>query len=362
MTAISKPAMTTLKALDAAMEAAQQSGARPYLGMSQIGHSCERHLFYSFRWAAKRHIPAQGLRAIEDGFLGEEVMAKRLRMIPGIELHTTDEFGGQIGVEDIRGHFRGHLDGAILGVVEAPKTWHVWEHKQVNPEKFKKLQKLISEHGEKAALAKWDGVYFAQAQSYMGLTSMERHFLTVGTPGGREYVTVRTEFDQVEFTRLVERARRIITSSTPPTRLSADPAWHECKFCPFHAQCHGEQLPEVNCRTCAHSTPRVDVEGGVWQCELEHMVVDLPTQRQGCNGHRYIPILLERVAEQVDARDEAGGNLAVEYRLPNGTTFLNGYPPGFSSTEIRASKHASMLGDSQVQAIKAEFPQARVTA
>ena len=344
---------STVAAIYRWYEAQADSGHRPHLGASVIGHACERYLWLLFRWAGLPGFDGRMLRLFDTGKRAEPRFVAELRGI-GCQVHDADEFGQQVRVSDIGGHFGGSLDAGVLGLPEAPKTWHVCEMKTHNRKSFEELVKL--------AVRKAKPQHWAQMQIYMGLTGMERAMYLAENKDTSEVYSERVEFDQVEFTRLVERARRIITSGTPPTRLSEDPAHWECKMCAFHAQCHGEQLPEVNCRTCAHSTPRVDVDGGVWQCELEHLVVDLPTQRQGCNGHRYIPILLERVAEQVDARDEAGGNLAVEYRLPNGTTFLNGYPPGFSSTEIRASKHASMLGDSQVQAIKAEFSQARVTA
>ena len=93
-------------------------------------------------------MPASSIRAIEDGYNGEAVMAARLRMVPGIQLQTVDPATGeQFAVEAVGGHVRGHLDGVISGVVEAPKTPHVWEHKQVNEKKFNDLRKLVDKVG-----------------------------------------------------------------------------------------------------------------------------------------------------------------------------------------------------------------------
>lgn len=78
--------------------------------------------------------------------------------------------------------------------------------------------------------------------------------------------------------------------------------------------------------------------------------------------HRYIPILLERIGEQAGATDEADGNAAVSYRTSAGETFVNGAPPAFSSAEIRAARHKTMLGDDQLQQLKAEWPGARLVA
>lgn len=329
------------------------SGHRAHLGASVIGHACERYLWLLFRWAGAEAFDGRKLRLFDTGKRAEPRFVAELRGI-GCEVHDVDEFGGQFRVSDIAGHFGGSMDGAALGLPEAPKTWHVVEFKTHGDKSF---IELVAKGVLKAKPQHW-----AQMQVYMGLTGMDRAMYMAENKNTSELYTERVEFDKVEFIRLIERARRIITAGAPPERMSADPAWYECKWCNFHGQCHGEQVADVNCRTCAHSTPRVDVPGGVWQCELEHVQVDDAMQRQGCNGHRFIPILLERIGRQTDAVDEAGGNLAVTYTLPDGSTFTNGYPPAYSSAEIRASKHASMLGDGDLKAWKVAFPEAKVVA
>lgn len=330
----------TLAAMAAAMEGAQDMAPRPYLGVSQIGHPCARHLWLSFHFAEERRMPAPALRAIEDGHLGEDVMAERLRLVPGVKLQTVDSATGkQWAVEACGGHVRGHLDGIIVGLLEAPKTPHVWEHKQVNEKKFAMLKKLVDTHGEKRALAHWDVVYHGQALVYMELRKLTRHYLTVGTPGGRDYVSVRTEADPGRAQALLTRAEQVIRADEPPLRLSEDPAWFECKWCPYHAQCHGDTAPRVNCRTCAHSTPEAD---GTWSCR-HHEAQDIPQdwQRQGCDAHRFIPILLERIGKPVDADPEAN---TVTYQCADGGTFTNGAPPeGFTSAEIRACEDKRAL-------------------
>ena len=104
-------------------------------------------------------------------------------------------------------------------------------------------------------------------------------------------------------------------------------------------------VSEMNCRTCAHATPRVDVDHGAWPCELQHVALDPFTQAEGCNGQRFMPILLASIGRQTDAVDVPGGNLAVVYTLPDGSTFANGAAPAFSSKEIGAAHSASLLGN-----------------
>jgi len=65
----------TLDAVSKALEDKQKlERVRNYLGASAIGDECWRKLFYNFRGVAKRDIPSSGLRAINDGFMQEDLM------------------------------------------------------------------------------------------------------------------------------------------------------------------------------------------------------------------------------------------------------------------------------------------------
>ncbi|MEO7917719.1 MAG: hypothetical protein ABIR16_08760, partial [Dokdonella sp.] len=141
----------TLDALRSVVEAnAAKESARTYLGMSSIGRACERQLWYQFRWAVREAFDCDTLWRFDDGFRSEDVMAARLRLVPGIHLRTVDpRTGQQFGFVDIGGHFRGHADGMIEGLLQAPKALHVWEAKATNEKKQAQLVKLKTEVGEK---------------------------------------------------------------------------------------------------------------------------------------------------------------------------------------------------------------------
>lgn len=341
----------TLAAIDSAIvEKSRAEPARAYLGMSQIGKSCERELWFSFRWAVRAEFDAAALKRFDDGFRTEDVMAARLRMVAGIELHTVDAAtGDQFRVSDHGGHFSGHMDGAIRGLLQAPKAWHVWECKAVNDDKFGKLGKLRAEHGEKATLALWDPVYYGQAIAYMHYTGMDRHYLTATTPGGRQMDAVRTEADPIEGARIAAKAYRIITAAAPPTGISTNPAWFECKWCPAHALCHAKAVPAINCRTCLHATPEL-TGNARWSCALHKRDITAAEQRTGCPSHRFIPALVSH-SKPVDA--DAAANW-VEYETPNGARFRNGDPAQghYTSEELRIAT-VEALGDPQVAAFKA---------
>jgi len=344
----------TLAAVQTAVE--ERSAAeepRAYLGMSSIGQPCERRLWYSFRWAVREQFDAPTLWRFEDGFRCEDVMAGRLRLVPGVHLRTVDpRTGEQFGFADLGGHFRGHADGLVTGLLQAPKALHVWEAKAVNDAKLAKLAKLKAERGEKSALSQWDAVYYAQAVLYMAYADAPRHYLTASSPGARDMVSVRTDTNLDAARALREKAQRVITAAEPPPGISADPAWYECKFCPAHAVCHGKGRALVSCRTCVHATPEMDGDGR-WSCARSGgATIPLGVQRTGCEQHRFIPALV-KIGRQVDASAEENW---IEYELPDGRRFRNGAhgADSYTSEELRQLTPA-IVGDAITNGMRTDF-------
>jgi PD-(D/E)XK nuclease superfamily len=354
MAALPQPEHSVVSAIYRSHEQreAAQGGHRAHLGASLIGHACMRYLWLTFRWARREAFDGRMLRLFNTGQRAESRFVEELRAI-GCEVHDVDEFGRQFRVSDHGGHFGGSLDGAACGLPEAPKAWHVTEFKTHNAKSFDEL----AEKG----VAKAKPMHHAQMTIYMGLTGMDRALYLAENKNTSALYSERVHFDPVQFAKLLERARQVITANEPPPRIHADPAWRQCKMCGFHDLCHGDQAPEVNCRTCAHSTPELDGDAR-WSCALHRADVDLATQRTGCAGHRYIPILLGRIGEQVGAMDEPDGNAAVRYRMADGREFVNGAAPAFASSEIAAAQNKAALGAEVLQSIKARAPGARVVA
>lgn len=316
MAKLPPPVDPTLAAVDAAIESIENGRpAREYLGMSGIGRECTRQIWYDWRWVSKTRHSALSLKRFADGHHGEDLQAKRLRLVNGVTLVTVDpENGRQIAFSDLNGHFRGHADGAIVGLLQAPKTWHVWEHKQVEEKKQNKLAKLIVEAGEKQALEKWDATYYAQAMLYLHYSGMERHYLTCSTPGGRHTISVRSEPNLVVAQRLIAKAEAIINASRPPAKLSDDPDYFMCRWCDHKDICHGEERAERNCRTCLHASPVAD---GKWHCAARDIFLSPRNQRAGCmHTHRYVPDLV--AGEQIDVRGDA-----VVYRMRDGAEWVD---------------------------------------
>ena len=277
MAKVPEPLHTTAASIYQAYENDADTGNRPHLGASLIGRACERQLWYTFRWVDDKKFSGRMLRLFETGQLEEARIVRNLRRI-GIEVHETSPDGKQWRVTDIGGHFGGSMDGAGAGFPEAPKTWHVLEFKTHGEKSFKEL---VAKRVQAAKPEHW-----AQMQVYMGYTGMERAMYIAVNKNTDELYTERLDFDPVEFARLKARAERVVRAAEPPLKISEDPSWFVCKFCDFHAHCHGEAAPQVNCRTCAHSTPEIEGDAR-WSCAQVNpdpniSSIPLSTQRTGC--------------------------------------------------------------------------------
>jgi hypothetical protein len=255
------------------------------------------------------------LRLFETGQREEERFVENLRAV-GVEVHDHDEeTGQQFGFSDFGGHFGGSIDGVALGIVEAPKTWHLLEFKTYNEKRFAQLKK----HGVQQTAPE----HYAQMVVYMDYMGLERAFYLAVNKNTDELYGERIKADPGYADLLKMKAKRIVFADRPPARLSDDPEFWKCRFCDHRAVCHEAQPSEVHCRSCLHSTP---VDGG-WHCARHDQQLNAQEQLRGCSDHLYIPDLLP--GDVVDAGDDH-----VDYRLEDGTTLRNGRG-GQSSKRIR---------------------------
>ncbi|WP_435018468.1 oxidoreductase [Tundrisphaera sp. TA3] len=305
----------TLDAADRALEAESlKELPRGYIGMSSVGEACSRMLYYRFRWAWRETFDAETLKLFDDGHRTEDLVIARLKLASQLTVVDRDPATGeQIRHRDLDGHFSGGQDGEILGLLQAPKTRHILEVKATREKKFNELKAIIRKVGQKAALRVWNPVYYAQAVLYMYYRGLTRHYTVVSTPGGRDWLGLRTEADTAFALQLRAKAQRIIKASEPPIRIGSSSDCEDCRYCKFTGICHDDVPPLRNCRTCLHSTP---VEQGGWHCARWDKPLTVDDQREGCPVHLYIPGLV--AGEVLDA-----GDSWVRYRMRDGSEFID---------------------------------------
>jgi len=310
---------------------------RLHLGGSQIGHSCNRYLWYQFRWADHEIFDGRMLRLFDHGEWEEKRLIKDLRDI-GITVYDVDpETGRQWHFSAFGGHFGLSLDGVGQGFSESQK-WHSLEFKTFNEKQFAQLKK----HG----MEKHKPQHYAQVQAGMELGDIPRVFYLAVNKNTDELYGERVHRKHKEGERLLKRAERVIFSEEPLEKISQSPDWYECKFCTMYKLCHQGGTAEVNCRTCLHSTAERD---GTWSCAKFGKTLDEATQRAGCQSHLLRPHLTGH-GEAVDAGDDF-----VEYENKSGQRFRNG-PPGpgsYTSHEMRAAE--ALPGDEIVEQMRTDF-------
>lgn len=308
MAPLPKPRASTVAAIYAAYEAANEQRDGKTIPASQLAEECARKLFYDFRWTTPHeHIPGRTLRIFETGNIEEERWIENLRRI-GCEVVDRQEDGRQIRVDLCGGHVGGYLDSEILGLPEAPKTWHVGEIKSHNLKSFTALKK--------DGVEKSKPLHYGQMQIYMHARGRDRAVYLAVCKDNDELYAERIHYDAAYCLRLLARAERIIHANDPPARQSENPEFFSCKWCKHHGICHEDAWPRSNCRTCLYSSPE---DGGSWSCARFSKPLSLDEQKAGCPAMLYLPSLVP--GEQIDADEEAE---TVVYRLRNGTTWIDG--------------------------------------
>lgn len=301
----------TVDAIDAAVAAAEPRSFDMVVRGSSIGHPCDRHLWYRFRWA---HEPEQfdgrKLRLFHTGHVEEARMVAWLRQA-GVKVHDVDPATGeQWEVVSCDGHFKGHTDGVVEGVLEAPATPHLLECKTHNTKSFAQLVKS-GVHVSKPE-------HVAQMQSYMHLMGLTRAFYLAKCKDTDELWSERVEYDPAHGIALMARAERIRDASEPLARVSDDPDYFLCKSfsCPSYGVCHAGQFALRNCRTCLHSSPMAN---GHWHCARHDRAVTYDDQLHGCPNHLYLPGLVPGRPDDADEEAET-----VTYVLSSGKLWVDG--------------------------------------
>jgi hypothetical protein len=268
-----------LEAIDRAIFEGQDLSHRHHLGASSIGEKCARKLWYDFRWCTTTAHPPQLLRLFERGKLEETRFVTWLTNA-GVTVWQDDPATGkQFRFTDYKGHFCGEMDG----VGQFDGDTFLLEFKTSNDASFKSLAANGVKEGK--------FTHYVQMQIYMGMFGLPKAlYMAVNKNNDAIYDEI-VEFDKECFDKHVAKAIYIIDAPEPPARLSRDPSWFDCKWCDHHALCHKDKVPNVNCRTCAHSTP---VENGQWVCEnvnaLDTAVIPAATLLTGCTAYYRHPM------------------------------------------------------------------------
>jgi|TARA_R100000030_G_scaffold90705_7_gene75485 hypothetical protein len=253
---------------------------RDHLGCSGLGDDCERKIWYSWRWWRPPEFDGRILRLFRRGEIEETWLISDLRSA-GVQVSEGPDLGRQWRTSALGGHLGGSMDAALLGLKEAPKTWHCAEFKTHNKKSFDDL--------EKKRVRKSKPMHYAQMQLYCHLFGLSRWaYFAVCKDDDRIYYE-RGEYDRYYAGELVEKARRIIEASEPPAKISEREDYYQCRWCHHREACQQEIIgPVKTCRSCKHGRPIIESQGGTWVCRLSGDPLSGEEQRKGCAKYNQI--------------------------------------------------------------------------
>ena len=268
------PEDTRLKTEKAIEDEKILQAPRSYLGMSGLGGKCSRAMWYGFRLCSKRYITPRENRLFQRGHREEPII------VADLEAAGMVHYDDQAEVIDGHGHIKGHCDGKLRNVPDAPKTDHLAEFKTANDKNFKDMVKK--------AVKKSKPVYYGQMVLYMYKFRLKRAlFVMVNKNDDKRYYE-RVSCDNKHAKELIQKGIDIISSEVPLEKIGSS-TWFECKWCDHYELCHFGAQPEKTCRSCMFC----DIHNeGKWACSMRDTWLTWEVQQKGCSAYRLMEGLI----------------------------------------------------------------------
>lgn len=299
---------------------------RSHFGLSNCGHTCARALWYSWKWVKAKLFPARVLRLFNRGHL-EEARFLAMLVSAKFEVYFETEEGGQFKLDDHNGHAGSAIDGIVVGIPDLPAGEAALTEMKTHAEKS------FNEVVRKGVMES-KFIHYVQMQVYMNKYELKWALYMAVNKNNDEIHLELVHYDPVVAERYLERSGLLIYSDKAPARLSDSPGWYECKFCEFTKICHQKEVPEINCRTCIHSTPIANKE---WHCSWYDEKLPKEVQlRHDCPSHLFNPELLN--AAKVVEGDESEGWLKISW-LDKHITLGNGEDNTITSKQLQDGDH-----------------------
>ena len=199
---------------------------RNYIGASSIGSDCMRQVWYEFNGFEGEPFTQKTKRIFQTGKNLESMI---IDILNNCGLNVVDSWWDLKDSE--LPYFRGHVDAVWCdddGVGQ-----HIIEIKTAKDSSFKQFIK--------DGVKKWSPRYYAQIQSYMGMSGIYSSYILVLNKDNSDLFDEKISFDPDYYEQLKLKARMIHDSKTEPPKVSSSPSWYLCKMCKFRKVCHDTQ-------------------------------------------------------------------------------------------------------------------------
>jgi hypothetical protein len=257
-----------------------ESGHRNHLGASELGKECWREIWYDFHWVKKEQFSGRMLRLFNVGHSAEPRFITYLRSI-GFEVKEFSEDGKQFRISGAKGHYGGSLDG----MCKAPSRYQLIEDiVLLNEYKTNNTGAGYTAVADKG-VAKAKPKHFAQMSQYGFKYGLKYGLYMIENKNDSDITFKIVKLDWNLGAQMERKAEEIIFAKEPPNRISDNPAFFNCKYCDKAGICHGNEVPEKNCRSCRHSSP---VDNAEWLCSIAQQNIPKDVIPLGCP--QWLPI------------------------------------------------------------------------
>lgn len=218
--------MDLLKLINDAISSSHEREFRPYIGASMIGRSCERSIWYDYHGVVADKIPSAIQITFDIGKNLEKLLLDYIERT-GLKLERPNENNEFLFVQDsLILDFQGHMDALLL--VDGKKV--VLEIKTAKSSSFQILKSK--------GLREWSPLYYAQLQSYMGMSGHHTAVILVLNKDTSEMHLEWIHFDSEYYDRLRHRVKLILDSEEPLPRINSNSCFYLCQKCKFKTVCH----------------------------------------------------------------------------------------------------------------------------
>lgn len=195
---------------------------RDYIGASTIGSDCLRQIWYEFKGFQATEVPTKTRRTWEIGKYLERLIQSWLREAGIDATYPSAEYQAE-GMP----YFKGHLDSVWM---KNGKPFAILEIKTAKDASY-----LIF---VKKGLKGWQPQYYAQVQTYMGMSGIHKAYIVVLNKDTSDISDELVLFDEEFYQKLCQKALMISKANAAPPKINASPLWFQCKMCKFHKVCH----------------------------------------------------------------------------------------------------------------------------
>lgn len=204
------------------MQSREEDKPRDYIGASIIGSDCLRQIWYAFKGTPEIAVPSKIRRTWK---IGHALEGEVLDWLSDAGLEITRNWI-DLSEKDMP-FFRGHVDAVWL---KKGEPFAIIEVKTARDSSYR----IFANKG----LFVWHPKYYAQIQSYMGMSHIHQAYIIVLNKDTSEISDELVIFDPSFYESLKQKALMISNAHIEPPKINGSPLWFQCKVCPFSKICH----------------------------------------------------------------------------------------------------------------------------